>query len=187
MGELESLDKPTRARINAYIHLVRRWSRAINLTGTASTDEALAKVLVEPVLGFEKLIEGPLIDVGSGNGSPGLVLSALDPNRTIVLIEPRAKRWAFLREAVRELGLEKTTVHRSRQEDYTESRAQTVTLRALALSPEELQHLLLPGGSIVFFGGTAPRGAETSRNRSGHEAHRCVFHVKHSPPEPGHR
>ena len=47
---------------------------------------------------------GALVDVGSGNGSPGLVLALLRDDLSVTLLEPRQKRWAFLREASRRAG-----------------------------------------------------------------------------------
>ena len=59
-------------------------------------------LLVAPVLPLADLLEpGELLDVGSGNGSPGLVLALLRPRLDVTLLEPRQRRWAFLREAAR--------------------------------------------------------------------------------------
>ncbi len=41
--------------------------------------------------------EGPLVDVGSGNGSPGIPLAAAFPDREVVLLESQARRCEFLR------------------------------------------------------------------------------------------
>ena len=48
---------------------------------------------------------GTLLDVGSGNGFPAVPLLLARPGVRGVLLEPRERRWAFLREVVRELGL----------------------------------------------------------------------------------
>jgi 16S rRNA (guanine527-N7)-methyltransferase len=56
-----------------------------------------------------------VLDVGSGAGLPGLVLAIARPDLSIVLIEPLARRTAFLTEAVEALGLTRsvTVVRRS--------------------------------------------------------------------------
>jgi 16S rRNA (guanine527-N7)-methyltransferase len=167
------------ARIETYLEHVRRWGRAINLTGAIDA-ASLRETLVEPVLGFPAALEGEtLIDVGSGNGSPGLVLAAIRPDRPTALLEPRAKRWAFLRDAARAMGLSRVEVSRARHDAYGGPAADTVTVRAVGLSPEELRHLVRPGGQLLIFGGDAPAGAETLRNERGDRVHRVVFHVKH--------
>ncbi len=64
---------------------------------------------------------GALLDIGSGAGLPGVPLLIARPGWRGVLLEPRQKRWAFLRLVVRELGLE-CTVERSRYQDLGASR-----------------------------------------------------------------
>jgi 16S rRNA (guanine527-N7)-methyltransferase len=123
----------------------------VNLTG-ARTPEERVTLLVAPVVPFAAVPEaGPLIDVGSGNGSPGLVLAIVRPDLQVTLLEPRARRWAFLREAARAAG-RAVTVLRSRHEAYAGPAASTVTLRGLALPLSSLRHLVRPGGRIVVFG-----------------------------------
>jgi 16S rRNA (guanine527-N7)-methyltransferase len=50
------------------------------------------------------------LDVGSGAGAPGLVLALLRPELPITLVEPKAKRVAFLRSAIGQLGLRRAVV-----------------------------------------------------------------------------
>lgn len=94
---------------------------------------------------------GRLIDVGSGNGSPGLVLALLRDDLEVTLLEPRQRRWAFLREAARRAGRE-VAVLRARHDQYDGPPAATVTVRALALSLGALRPLLRPGGCAIVFG-----------------------------------
>jgi 16S rRNA (guanine527-N7)-methyltransferase len=48
---------------------------------------------------------GRWIDLGSGGGAPGLILASTVPEARLVLLDARARRCRFLREAVSELGL----------------------------------------------------------------------------------
>jgi 16S rRNA (guanine527-N7)-methyltransferase len=112
------------------------------------------RLLVAPVLPLVSLaLPGRLLDVGSGNGSPGLVLAILRPELETTLLEPRAKRWAFLREAVRAAAGPPVEVLRSRHDTYAGPRAHTLTLRALRLPPDELAGLVEPGGRLLVLGG----------------------------------
>ncbi len=95
---------------------------------------------------------GTLVDVGSGNGSPGLVLALLRDDLEVTLLEPRARRWAFLREAARAAG-RPVRVLRFRHDSYPGPPARTVTLRALAVPLAELAPLVEPGGRVLVFGG----------------------------------
>ena len=59
-----------------------------------------------------------VVDVGSGAGLPGIVLAVARPDLTITLVEPLARRTAFLSEAVTALGLDAAvTVVRGRAEE----------------------------------------------------------------------
>jgi 16S rRNA (guanine527-N7)-methyltransferase len=81
-------------------------------------------------------IGASVVDVGSGAGLPGIVLGVARPDLTIRLVEPLARRTAFLTEAVTALGLEATvTVVRGRAEDLAGGppvAADVVTARAVA-------------------------------------------------------
>lgn len=57
-----------------------------------------------------------ILDVGSGAGLPGIPLALARPDLSIVLLEPMARRVAWLWEVVAELGLG-IGVHRGRAED----------------------------------------------------------------------
>jgi 16S rRNA (guanine527-N7)-methyltransferase len=78
-----------------------------------------------------------VVDVGSGAGLPGIVLAVARPDLSVILVEPLARRTAFLSEAVTVLGLARTTVVRARAEERTPDRerftgADVVTARAVA-------------------------------------------------------
>jgi len=77
-----------------------------------------------------------VVDVGSGAGLPGIVLAVARPDLRITLVEPLARRTAFLSEAVTALGLDSTvTVVRGRAEDVVDgppAGADVVTARAVA-------------------------------------------------------
>lgn len=73
-------------------------------------------------------------DVGSGAGLPGIVLGMARPDLDVVLVESLARRTAFLKEVVADLGLGNVSVVRSRAEDAvgTVPPADVVTARAVA-------------------------------------------------------
>lgn len=173
--EARSIDDPAaRGQIERYLDCLMRWAPRINLTGAESRDAAF-DTLVLPVLGAESLLAGRVIDVGSGNGSPALVLASLRPDLEFTLIEPRAKRWAFLREAAREMGTLNVQVERHRSDTYPGPPAQTVTMRAVGLDPELLRPLLTSGGCVLVFGGPPIPGAQTQVLPSGSRVQRRCF------------
>lgn len=167
-------DPGARAQLERYIDCLQRWAPKINLTG-ARTRDAVFDTLVLPVLGAEPLLSGRVIDVGSGNGSPALILAALRPDLHFTLLEPRGKRWAFLREAAREMGVLNVQVERARSDTYRGEAGDTVTMRAVGLAPEDLRPLLAPRGCVLIFGGPPILGAETVRLPSGSGLQRRCF------------
>lgn len=94
-------------RLVRYAELLERWSERHNLVSFASRGELVERHILDS-LAAAPLLEGSgrLLDIGSGAGLPGVPLLAVRPLWGGVLLEPRQKRWAFLRTTVRELQLE---------------------------------------------------------------------------------
>jgi 16S rRNA (guanine527-N7)-methyltransferase len=140
------------AALDAWLELLASWSLHANLTG-ARSPEARVRILVAPVVPVAPTVKaGLLLDVGAGSGSPGLALAVLRPDLPATLLEPRARRWAFLLEAARTVGRPEIEVRRQRHLDYDGPPGQTLTLRALRVPGPELAPLVVPGGSVLVFG-----------------------------------
>ncbi len=152
--EALGLGEPASTRLCRYLDTLARWSLRVNLTAARSPAERV-RLLVKDVLGAVSLPEpGRLIDVGSGSGSPGLVFALLRDDLEVTLLEPRVRRWAFLREAARSaLEAGSVGVVRARHDGYDGPAAATVSLRAIALPLRELAPLVAPGGRILVLGG----------------------------------
>jgi len=160
------VDPAATRRLAAYLDLLASWSQRINLTG-ARTAAARVDLLVRPVVPLAPaVLPGTLLDLGSGNGSPGLVLAALRPDILTTLLEPRMRRWAFLRDAARTMGLG-IVVRRQRHDEYDGPPATNVTLRALRLPPGEIIPLLAPGGRLFVLGAEPPPHPALTPVRSG--------------------
>lgn len=98
-----------------------------------------------------------LLDVGSGAGLPGIVLAMLLPDVQVTLLEPMARRVAFLEECVTGLGLRNVTLHRARAEEVRgQFAADVVTARAVA-PLDRLAALAMPlvrpGGTVLALKG----------------------------------
>ena len=136
MQELRvDVSRETRDQLEALVHTLGRWQKAINLVGKATLED----IWVRHVLDSAQLI--PLIpkdartlaDLGSGGGFPGLVLAALRPDLDVTLIESDVRKSAFLAEASRRMSLKKRPkVVISRIETAPPAKADVVTARALA-------------------------------------------------------
>jgi 16S rRNA (guanine527-N7)-methyltransferase len=133
------------------------------LSVTALADQAaIRRELVDDALQARPLIGEWLpelvVDVGSGNGSPGIPL-AIDYGRPVTLLEAASRKAAFLQRVVAELGIEALVVA-ERSEQYARAagrdRFDLVLARALAPPPVALE-LCLPlartGGRVVLWTG----------------------------------
>lgn len=99
------------AELVCYSLELSRWNRKVNLVSkNASFADIVAKHFLDslslaPVLDRLKPPLKRLLDVGSGAGFPGLVLKIVRPEYSVVLLEPRQRRVAFLNHVIRTLRL----------------------------------------------------------------------------------
>lgn len=112
-----ALDTEARNNLARYLAELDRWRRTTNLTGNL-TAGTLADHTLEALVALPLITDGErLVDIGSGAGFPGLPIAIARPRIGAVLVEPRAKRAAFLRHVVRTLGLPNVSILESRIED----------------------------------------------------------------------
>lgn len=94
------------------------------------------------------------MDVGSGAGLPGVPLLIAKPEWRGVLLEPRQKRWAFLKLVIRELGLDAEAVDRRYENLPEDACFDLVTARAVGGRKELLawarSHLTEGGGVALW-------------------------------------
>lgn len=72
-----------------------------------------------------------VVDVGSGAGLPGLAIAIARPDLSLHLVEPMARRTAWLEDAVGALGLDTVYVHRGRADEVAVT-GEVVTARAVS-------------------------------------------------------
>jgi 16S rRNA (guanine(527)-N(7))-methyltransferase RsmG len=177
----DDLDVPreTEARLQDFVALLLRWNTRINLT--AERDErAIWQRHVLDSLQLAPLVppgEGPLVDLGSGAGFPGLVL-ALATGRETHLVESDRRKSAFLIEAARVMALPRVKIHPTRIEAATLPPAATLTARALAPLSALLPHahrILAPGGVALF-----PKG-RTAEQELTDAAGAWIMHTERFP------
>ena len=153
-SEAASLDvsRETEVLLRAYLRLLITWNARINLVAAASEDELWQRHVLDSWQLLPLLPDGPLADLGSGAGLPGLVI-AIGREQETHLVESDRRKSAFLMEASRMLGLKHVRVHPARIEAVKLPPMQVVTARALAPLPDLLPHaanILTPGGVAVF-------------------------------------
>lgn len=88
-----------------YAELVLKWQRITNLTAAATPAAFAREHIVDCLAVVPHVGTGRVLDVGSGNGLPGIVLAVAVPALAVTLLEPRAKRARFLTQVAIELEL----------------------------------------------------------------------------------
>jgi len=160
-------------KLATYYELLERWNRKINLTALNDPDEAIDRLLLEPLLAARFLPAGSpllLMDLGSGGGSPALPLTIMGGDRVrLTMVEVKTRKSAFLREAVRQLDLV-ATVENSRFEELLarpelHERFDAMSIRAVRIEPKllmSLQAFLKANGLLLMFRG--PSGPDAPAN-----------------------
>jgi 16S rRNA (guanine527-N7)-methyltransferase len=141
---------------------LERWLAALvdtpGLTALSDPEEARRLHLKGALAAAPLLESGPVVDVGSGGGSPGLPLAAARPDLRFDLLESARKKCDFLRRWASEF--ENVSVVCARAEEHArgpERDTYGIALaRALAPSPvaaEWCLPLVAPGGRAILFVG----------------------------------
>jgi 16S rRNA (guanine527-N7)-methyltransferase len=96
-----------------------------------------------------------IVDVGSGGGLPGIPVAIARPDVSLILLEPRESRVAFLEMVVSSLGLGNVAVEHGRAATAS-ARGHICLARALAIPVSTwaiCSPLLEPGGRVLYFAG----------------------------------
>jgi 16S rRNA (guanine527-N7)-methyltransferase len=116
-----------------YFALLSRWNAKINLTSLTDPDEAIDRLLLEPVAASAYLPHRiRLMDLGSGGGSPAIPLALAAGATHLVMIESRGRKAAFLREAARAVALP-FTVEAARFEDVAAAGSYAGSMDAVSM------------------------------------------------------
>ncbi len=140
---LRALEQPVdpefEGRAEVLLDQLARWSRVARLTGYRTPREWIEHLLLDSLLFLAVLPDpaSPLLDIGAGVGAPGLVLKLARPAWQVSLVEANRRRANFLRQVVRELGLDGVAVWGARAEALARAPGmqggfRTVTMRAVA-------------------------------------------------------
>lgn len=162
--------------LERHAELVARHERGVRVTAVPAA-EAVRRQYAESLevarVALSFAGEGPVADVGSGGGFPGMVLAAVFPGVEVHLIEPLQKRARLLQFMARDLDLGNVRVHALRAEEAgrgpLRDACTVVTARAVAELRELLEYtaplageggvVLLPKGSRLADEEDAARAA----------------------------
>ena len=108
---------------------------------------------------------GTIVDLGSGAGLPGVVVAAMRPAATVVLLEPMERRTTWLTEVAERLELSNVVVRRARAQEALDLQADALTTRAVAALDKLYgwaMPLVAPGGQLVALKGDRAREEVTA-------------------------
>ena len=132
VGELLNVSRETIEKFQAYLTLLEKWQRRINLVSNSTLADAWQRHILDS--GQLATHYPPqtrhILDVGSGAGFPGLVLAIMG-DVTVDLVESDQRKAVFLSTVIRELGLP-AKVHNQRIEIMPNLCPDVITARALA-------------------------------------------------------
>ena len=178
---------PRETILARYADILCEESARQNLIAASTLDQLWVRHLVDSaqlLLLAKDAGEGDWLDVGAGAGLPGMVAAILS-DRPVVLVEPRAKRAEFLREAAVMLDLpRRVTVVASRVEAYKPARpAAIVSARAVAALPGLLRSTIhCTDSSTVWL---LPKGRNAQSEVEAARANwQGSFHVEPSITQP---
>jgi 16S rRNA (guanine527-N7)-methyltransferase len=138
--------------------LLDEWLRAVvetpGLTAIRDLDEARRRLLEDSLRGVEVVREfdGPILDVGSGGGIPGIPLAASLPDREVTLLEATRKKVEFLERWTERLP--NLRVVWGRAEEQGTDRFGVAVAKALAPPAVALEWclpLVAPGGAAILW------------------------------------
>ncbi len=105
-------------QFDRYSALLRKWSRKISLTAIRDEKGIVIKLILDSLFLHHRLQDSWFVmDIGSGQGCPGIPLKIIRPSLRVLLLESRSKKVSFLRTAIRELGLKDCQALQQRAED----------------------------------------------------------------------
>ncbi len=157
-----NLEPPVAEQLATFLTILGRWDHVTNLVGRVSPDDLMRHHVLESLAGAPHLPGGGvLLDIGSGNGFPAIPMLVARRDVRGVLLEPRERRWAFLREVGRELGLD-VEIRRERVSEHGGSGYEAASVRAVALSEwgAAVSGKMRPGAVLLWWRGRSESAAE---------------------------
>ncbi|GAB4223223.1 MAG: 16S rRNA (guanine(527)-N(7))-methyltransferase RsmG [Gammaproteobacteria bacterium] len=143
-----------------YLQLLQKWNHSYNLTAITTLPEMLVKHVLDSLAVVPYLYGDSVLDVGTGAGVPGIILSIYFPTKQFTLMDSNGKKTRFLTHVIQQLNLRNVEIVQQRVERYTSNhRFTSIVSRAFSSLAEFVilsQHLLTEDGCFVAMKGQVP-------------------------------
>lgn len=143
--------------IETFVQLLKKWGKVHNLSGNLD-DQTIYENILDSLypLSFIEDFKS-FADIGTGAGYPGLIIAIAKKDKEAYLIEPRAKRVAFLNIIKATLGLKNLTILQKRVEELEDLKVDLITSRAVTntnLLLNLTQNIKKESSSYLFYKGS---------------------------------
>ena len=196
-----ALSEEVQGKLLTFRDLLLKWNKTYNLTALRDPELAISHHLLDSLAILPQVGAGPLLDVGSGGGLPGVVLAALQPGWSVTCVDSVGKKVAFIRQVAAELSLRNLTGEHARIEALQAPPFDLITSRAFASLADFVvptRRLLAPTGVWAAMKGKSPElelaalppGITVFHVEPltvpGLQAERCLVWMREAaPPSPG--
>jgi len=141
----------------AYIDLLSSWNKSFNLTAIRDPRQMINQHVLDALTALPYVSHGPVLDVGSGAGLPGIPLAITRPDLHFTLLDSNGKKVRFIKQVVITLQLANVDVVQSRVENYQPATAFSLIVSRAFSSLEQLvrltRHLLVTDGEWLAWKG----------------------------------
>ncbi len=150
--------------------LLLEWNRKTNLTTIVDPAQVAVKHYLDSLIPLNDIpSDGPLLDLGTGAGFPGIVLKIMRPDQPMTLIDGSRKKISFVKTIIRQLALPRTEAIHARAEEIANQLPsyrgffKVVVSRAvgdIVKVARCTQGLIAPSGQIFLYQGPSEAAAE---------------------------
>lgn len=153
-------DSRREAALIDYLDLMAKWNKTYNLTAIHEPERMLTHHILDSLVILPHVGAGPLLDVGSGAGLPGVPLAIMCPELQVTVLDASQKKCGFMQQAAIELKLGNVSVVHGRVEDFRPPAGfPQIVSRAFSDLSEFVRltrHLLAEGGQWLAMKGLYP-------------------------------
>ena len=113
----QEIDKIIETNLEKYLEILCKWNKTRNLVSRNLSKVELAEHIFDCICLMPFLDNKSIIDIGTGAGLPGIIISIMDKNKEVVLVEPNQKKISFLLHIQAEMGLKNLVIKKERFEN----------------------------------------------------------------------
>lgn len=138
-------------QISIHCNELLQWNKKVNLTSITEPVDVAVRHVLDSLMPVDIIPnDASVLDIGSGNGFPGILLKIIRPDIQIALIDSSRKKTNFLKYVIRSLGLKNIEAINNRTENLSTDMKYANSFRVvISRSFSSLDKLVLSGVSFL--------------------------------------